>query len=188
MNRNCAPRCLLLTAAICLAGSSPLSQAADRAGLSVAAANGQSDTTTLRVGLHSYWDKSWWQTQKWQVSGYWEAQLGYWDSDKGGAKHNNLAEIALTPVFRLEQINPTAGNWSPYIEAGIGLHLLSNTSIGDQNLSSVVQFGSLAGMGFRFGEASRYQLGYRFQHVSNASLKQPNDGMNLNEIRLAIDY
>lgn len=162
--------------------------AADIAGLTVAAADGQSDTESFRIGVRDYWERRWFTEGNWQVGGYWEAELGYWDSDKGGARHDSLAEISLTPVFRLESKNARAGGFSPYIEGGIGLHLLSNTSIGNRKLSTMVQIGSLVGAGFRFGEAGRYQVGYRYQHISNGSVKTPNDGMNLNEIRFGIDF
>ena len=173
--------------ALFLAAATPAT-AADIAGLTIAGADGQSDTETLRLGIRSYWDRLWFTAGDWQVGGYWEAQLGYWDSDKSGARHDELAEISLTPVFRLEPKGARAGGFSPYLEGGIGLHLLSSTSIGNRKLSTMVQFGSLVGAGFRFGDAGRYQIGYRFQHVSNASIKSPNDGMNLNEIRFAVDF
>ena len=162
--------------------------AADIAGLTIAGADGRRDTETFRLGIRSYWDRFWFTEGDWQLGAYWEAQLGYWDSDKSGAGHDDLAEISLTPVFRLEPKSARAGGFSPYVEGGIGLHLLSNTSIGNRQLSTMLQFGSLVGAGFRFGDAGRYQLGYRFQHISNASIKSPNDGMNLNEIRFAVDF
>ncbi len=177
----------LTVAGLLLALSWPV-RGADYAGLTIAGANGQSDTETFRVGIRSYWDRNWFDAGDWRVGGYWEAQLGYWDSDKDAGKHDSLAEASLTPVFRLENKNARGGGFSPYLEGGVGLHLLSNTSIGNRKMSTMVQFGTLAGAGFRFGENGRYQIGYRYQHVSNASVKSPNDGMNLNEIRFAVDF
>ena len=62
------------------------------------------------------------------------------------------------------QPNGLAG---PYLEAGIGVHLLSHTSIGDKRISTAFQFGDHLGVGYRFGAKGSYDLGYRFQHLSN---------------------
>jgi opacity protein-like surface antigen len=85
----------------------------------------------------------------------------------------------LTPVFRL-QPNALAG---PYVEAGIGFHLLSHSSIGDNRLSTAFQFGSHVGVGYRFGAKHSFEVGYRFQHISNAGIKDPNAGMNFHQVR-----
>ena len=71
--------------------------------------------------------------------------------------------------------NPTG--W--YAEAGIGAHLLSETQINDhRRFSTAFQFGDHVGVGLRFGQRGEYDLGYRFQHLSNADIKKANDGIN----------
>ncbi|MEL0081476.1 MAG: acyloxyacyl hydrolase [Gammaproteobacteria bacterium] len=149
---------------------------------------GQGDADIYRISAQSRWNKSWLNEGNWHVTGYWNATAGHWHSDKAGGHEDNAFELALTPVFRLEQKNSRDGHLSPYVEAGVGVHLIGPTSIGDRSLSNVVQFGSRVGIGLRFGENGKYDLGYRFQHLSNAALDDPNDGFDLHTINLGIRY
>jgi hypothetical protein len=87
-------------------------------------------------------------------------------------------------VFRL-QMNDRKG---PYIEAGIGLHLLSHTSLADRNFSTSFQFGDHIGAGFRFDIGAEFDLGYRYQHLSNGGIKHPNHGINFHQIRLQYHF
>lgn len=47
------------------------------------------------------------------------------------------------------------------------------------------QFGDHLGVGMIFGDRGQFDLGYRFQHVSNADIKKPNSGINIQQIRFA---
>jgi hypothetical protein len=65
-----------------------------------------------------------------------------------------------------------------FIEAGVGVRLLSATRINeDRGLGSAFQFGETGGLGISFGEHHRYEVGAYVQHVSNGSIKQPNNGL-----------
>jgi len=64
-----------------------------------------------------------------------------------------------------------------FLEAGLGAHLLSNVRFSDLYLSTSLQFGSHIGAGIYFGRDRKFSLVYRFQHLSNASVKQPNPGI-----------
>ena len=153
-------------------------------GMSLELGNGDA-VNMARVGVQWDWKKRWFQGADWHLGGYWDAALGYWH--RGGARpgeHDELFDIGLTPVFRV-QPNGLAG---PYFEAGIGVHLLSHSSIGDRRMSTAFQFGDHLGVGYRFGARGRYDLGYRFQHVSNASIKRPNPGINFHQIRLQYNF
>jgi hypothetical protein len=77
---------------------------------------------------------------------------------------------------------------SPFAEAGIGAHLLSDTRIGNRDLGSAFQFGSLISLGVGFGERGQYELAYRFQHLGNTGIKQPNDGLKLHLLRLGYNF
>jgi len=88
----------------------------------------------------------------------------------------------VTPVFRWCQSRQATV--SPYLEAGIGAHLLSRTSLnGERKFGTAFQFGSHLGVGIRFGPRHAYDLTYRFRHLSNASIRSPNNGINFSEIR-----
>jgi hypothetical protein len=121
----------------------------------------------------------------WHLGGFWEASLAQWHKgDVAAGQNDNITDIGFTPVFRL-QANSLAG---PYLEAAIGLHLLSSTQIGNKRLSTAFQFGDHLGFGYRFGAKSAFDLGYRYQHHSNASIKRPNPGINFHEVRLQYHF
>jgi hypothetical protein len=153
-------------------------------GMSLELGNGDA-VSMVRVGVQWDWNKRWFQGADWHLGGYWDAAVGYWDRDGARAgEHDNLFDIGLTPVFRV-QPNSLRG---PYLEAGIGIHLLSHSSIGDRRMSTAFQFGDHIGVGYRFGARGSYDLGYRFQHLSNASIKRPNPGINFHQIRLQHNF
>lgn len=138
-----------------------------------------------RIGVQWDWGKRWLQGTDWHLGGYWDAALGYWHrGDVRAGEHEDLTEIGLTPVFRV-QGNGLVG---PYVEAAIGFHLLSHSSIGDKRMSTKFQFGDHIGAGYRFGAKGHYDLGYRFQHLSNAGIKRPNPGINFHQIRLQYNF
>jgi hypothetical protein len=142
---------------------------------------GQGDSADMgRVGLQWNYDKQWLRGDRWHVGGYWDLSLGHWRRDALPAQNNSLTEIGLTPTLRLQQ-NDGSG---VYAEAGIGAHLLSKTSLGSKRFSTSFQFGNHLGFGYRFGAKNALDLGVRYQHLSNASIKQPNNGINFTQVRL----
>jgi hypothetical protein len=139
----------------------------------------------IRVGVQWDWRKPLLQFRSWQLGGYWDVVGGYWRGhDVAQGEHDDLWNIGVTPVLRL-QPNGLAG---PYLEGGVGFHLLSHTSIEGRHMSTAFQFGNHIGLGYRFGARGSYDVGYRFQHLSNASIKRPNRGINFHQIRLQYHY
>lgn len=142
---------------------------------------GQGDAATMgRLGLQWNHGKQWLKGDRWHVGGYWDLSLGHWRRDALPGQNDNLSEIGLTPVLRLQQND----NTGLYGEAGIGAHLLSKTSLGGKRFSTSFQFGNHLGVGYRFGAKGALDLGIRYQHLSNASIKQPNNGINFTQVRL----
>jgi lipid A 3-O-deacylase len=153
-------------------------------GIAVEAGNG--DSTDLgRIAVQWNWNKRWFQGAEWHVGGYWDLGLGYWHNYNAAFWQNsNITEIGLTPVFRLQR-NELKG---VYLEAGIGVHLLSETQIGAKQFSTAFQFGDHLGAGYRFGTRGAWDLSYRFQHLSNADIKKPNNGINFSQARLQYHF
>jgi lipid A 3-O-deacylase len=59
------------------------------------------------------------------------------------------------------------------------VHLISGTSVSEQGrFSTAFQFGTHGGVGARFGEHNAFEVGYCFQHISNAGIEHPNKGIN----------
>ena len=175
-------------AALALLSGSPAALAID----GISFEYGDSDSSNSRVNLYRVgvqwnWSKKLIETGNWHLGGYWEANLGYWDNRSTAKTNNSLTDIGITPVLRFQQ-NSISG-MSPYAELGVGVHFLSATSVSAQRqFGSSFQFGNHVGAGLRFGAQGRYDLGYRYQHLSNAGFKQPNQGINFHQLRLQYHF
>ena len=172
---------VLLISAALLAAAAPPAMAID--GVAVEVGNGDG-ADMGRVALQWDWSKRWFQGESWHLGGYWDLGLGYWQRDVQPGQNGDITEIGLTPVFRL-QPNDLKG---PYAELAVGFHLLSHTSLGEKRFSTAFQFGDHVGLGYRFGAKGAFDVEYRFQHLSNASIKHPNNGINFNQIRLQYHF
>ncbi len=151
-------------------------------GSSIELGSGDDSTRMARVALRWNWDKQWKISQNWNATGFWEAGLGHWKGDEAGAR--NLWDIGFTPVFRLSRNGGTF-----FLEGAIGGHLLSKTRINNRRgFGASFNFGDYLGFGRMLGDKNRYELGYRFQHISNADIAQPNDGINFHQIRFGFNY
>jgi len=141
----------------------------------------------VRVGVQWNWATRWALGANWHIGGYWDLAFGYWANDSAGRTNSSILDLGFTPVFRLQQ--STLGAVSPYLEAAIGFHLLSESSVTTQRkLGTRFQFGDHLGVGVRFGERNEFDLGYRYQHLSNAGIKQPNQGINFHQLRLQYHF
>lgn len=151
-------------------------------GAGIEIGSGDDSTEMVRVTARWDWNKRWAIGQNWNATGFWEAGIGRLNG--GGVNSNDLWDISITPVFRLRSgVSPF------YLEGAIGAHFLSTTRINNRRaLGSSFQFGDHVGFGWNFGDKDRYELGYRFQHLSNANLADPNDGINFHQIRLGYNY
>ena len=142
---------------------------------------GRGDGATMaRAGLQWNYDKQWLKGDRWHVGGYWDLSAGHWRRDALALQNDSLTEIGLTPTLRLQQ-NDGKGL---YANAGIGFHLLSKTSLGGKRFGTAFQFGNHLGVGYRWGPKNAFDLGLRYQHLSNASIKQPNNGINFTQARM----
>ncbi len=155
-------------------------------GVSVEYGNGDA-TNMARVGANWKWDKQWFTEGNWLVTGFWEASVGRWDGHSSAGDNQTITDLGITPVFRFQQKNPSG--FAPYAEAAIGFHLITPTFINaDRKFSTAFQFGDHIGLGVRFGDRQQFDLGYRFQHLSNGSIKKPNQGINFNQIRFGYQF
>ncbi|GAB3548282.1 acyloxyacyl hydrolase [Noviherbaspirillum agri] len=139
-------------------------------------------TRTGSVGVQWNWDKRWWDSNGTHIGGYWNLNVAYWHGMRFQDMSNrsqNIGGAGITPVFRLQR-NSLKG---PYVELGIGVHIFSDRYDNNgRQLSTKFQFGDHIGVGYVF--ENKWELGIKFQHFSNASMKQPNDGVNFAIIKL----
>ncbi|MDP9582070.1 UNVERIFIED_ORG: hypothetical protein J2791_001352 [Burkholderia contaminans] len=158
---------------------------ADRWGIQ--AGGGFSDRHGIdKADLAVVWDPgwNWWEIGGWHFTFVMEGHAGYWHT--GGNVHANIGEFGATPMFRFIK---SAGQVRPFIEAGAGIRFLTHPTISnDLSLSTSFQFADVVGVGAQFGERQQYQLGYRFQHVSNAGIKEPNPGINFHQFYVQYNF
>ena len=140
-------------------------------GISVEIGHGDDRTAALRLGLEDRWRKSQ-LISEWRLAGYWELAAALWDNPD-----ESTANVSLTPVFRIERK-------SIYLEAAIGVHLVTTHISAARTFSTALQFGEHLGAGFYFGPGQRYDLGMRVQHISNGHIRSPNPGINFVLVRL----
>lgn len=185
------PRCRLLPilAVICSSAATAAGNNwIDAISLSYGEEKGRNNTRMYRLGVQNKWERTWLNDGAWYVGGYWDTELAYMKADHISGRNDEIFDLGLTPVFRMQRDASISSGVSPYAEAGIGPHLLSETSLGFKQYSTAFQFGSLIGFGLGFGDKGQYELSYRFQHISNANIKTPNNGINLHILRLGYNF
>lgn len=95
----------------------------------------------------------------------------WWSSERAGPSYaKNLWQIQATPMFRW---------WLGsrfFVEAGIGLALLTEDQIRDRHLGTKWQFSDQIGVGYQITPSSR--VGLRYSHYSNAGMNQRNQGLD----------
>ncbi|MEQ1601426.1 MAG: acyloxyacyl hydrolase [Methylophilaceae bacterium] len=156
---------------------------------SVSIEGGASDSSPTvgmwRVGVQ--WEAfKWFEGRSWTLVNYIDLSIGSWHAEDAGGSHD-IGDIGLTPTLRLQKNG--FGNFIPYAEIGIGFHGLTSTNITQhRQFSTNFQFGDHVGAGLRFGEGSKYDLSYRYQHLSNLSIESPNPGINFHQLRLQYHF
>jgi hypothetical protein len=155
-------------------------------GVAVEYGNGDS-TDMARASVLWNWDREWFADGDWVLTGFWEASLGSWRGKSATGNNQTITDIGFTPVFRLQQKKPEG--LAPYLEGAIGFHLITPTFIyANRQLGSSFQFGDHLGVGVRFGDSQQFDVAYRYQHISNGGIKQPNQGINFSQVRFTYHF
>ena len=144
------------------------SLSAQAAGVSFSVGQTGESTMVYRFGVQSDWDKTWWQSNLGHLTGYWDGAYTYWEGDE----HSGNNSLSFAPVFVYEFGN---GSVKPFVEAGIGVSVFSQTQIEGNKLGSAFNFEDRLGFGVRF--AGGHEVSVRAIHYSNAGIKEPNDGI-----------
>ena len=98
---------------------------------------------------------------------------------KGGGTTGFLGSIG--PSLAVRKVG-----WIVAIDFGISPAYLSEDRYGKEDLSGHLQF--LTHGGFYLLPLRRLGVGYRFQHVSNADIQQPNPGLNIHSLELSYRF
>lgn len=165
--------CLAVFWLVCLpgwAGDFSLESAGARYGFG----SGNSAQDFHQVDAAVKWDLPWqWNVgTNWLLQTHLQTSVGWLgESDEHGA----IASVGPSLSFSRKRF-PVS------LEVGFEPSLLSHTEYSTKNFGQHVQFISFAGLNWDIG--SRFRLGYRFQHMSNASLSRSNPGLNMSLIGL----
>jgi hypothetical protein len=168
----------------------PLAAHADPSTFGLQLAVGRADhheTTINKYDLGLVWDPhlTWWPIGDWNFAVVGEAHAVYWHVD-GNSENSKIGEFGASPVLRFEK---SSGLIRPYFEAGVGLRVITHPRITDTyTMSSGFQFADMVGVGASFGSHQQYQIGYRFQHLSNASIKRPNPGIDFQQVYVQYNF
>lgn len=158
---------------------------ADPFGVQVAAGVGDHHIKKLDLGMVWDPDWTWWQVGDWHFALIGEAHVAWWHTNEGNV-HGDIGEVGVTPVIRFIKMS---GPVRPFVEVGAGVRLLTSPRISsDLTLSSAFQFADMAGVGLQFGTHQQYVAGYRFQHISNGGIKEPNPGINFSQLYLQYNF
>ena len=91
----------------------------------------------------------------------------------------------ITPFLRYNFA--TGSRWVPFITCGAGVIL---TDIGHPDLSGTFQFDPQGGVGthYFFWRDAAATLEWRWLHISNAGIKEPNHGVNTQMLQLGVSW
>jgi lipid A 3-O-deacylase len=174
--------CAALASALAAGGAAAMDLRPD----GVAVQGGPAKHGARAVAAALVWD---WDTRKERrglFTGQTELILSHWRADALGGGSQGLQQLALVPVLRIE---PDHGRSPWYLEAGIGISLLSRDySTPDKTFSTRWNFYDVLGAGYRFGDHGQHELGLRYNHVSNAGLRKPNPGEDFLLLRYALRF
>jgi hypothetical protein len=94
-----------------------------------------------------------------------------------------VTDFGLTPVLR----------WQPnvmqgfFLEGGVGLNYMTDRyNNAGKAASTKFQFGDHVGVGYTFNNS--LELTVKYQHFSNASIKQPNPAINFISVKVAYAF
>lgn len=184
INPSRSIRLLLLACMLCVL-SLPVG-ALDSISLELGTADSDEDVNRFGVAFKWDWTAQWFTAGDWYLSGYWDLGAAYWDGEDGRTGNDSLGDFSATPVFQL--LRKETGSFVPFLEFGVGAHVHTDDSIGDKDFDIPFAFGSHVGAGVRFGDGGRYELLYRFQHLSNAGLGDDNPGINFHLLHLGYRF
>ncbi|MES2758370.1 MAG: acyloxyacyl hydrolase [Pseudomonadota bacterium] len=183
LNKNCWKPALALGALLALPPAFAAAPSVDSAAVEVGTG---AKVQMVRFSAQSNWERRWFVSNGYHLSGYWDANLAQWRGNayqNRSGEHQNITVIGLTPVFRYERADKLG--W--FGEAGIGVSLLSKLYDNDDNrLSTHFQFADHIGAGYVLD--NKWELSARIQHYSNGGYKKPNSGVNFLVVKAAYRF
>ncbi len=143
---------------------------------------GIDNTWLARAGLQWQWSQLSSRSEWLDFQTCWQLSAGLWRGDR------DIVDCSLTPILRFGLARPVTGAVFPYLEGAVGFHYISDIAMRNRVFSTNFQFGDHLGVGCQFGKQRAVDLCYQFQHLSNASIKRPNAGINFHIVRIGVRF
>ncbi len=160
-----------------------------RFGVFAAIGDGDGSIESVAFGLDYHPKATWFEGGEWGLVSYIELLVGYWESDEGGHTGvTSLHEGGLTCYLRHIRSGNISTALRPYIDAGVGLHYVTEDEIEGKELGKQWLAGSNVGCGIVIGESERVDIGIRLRHLSNGGIEEINWGINHLMLRTAIRF
>ena len=139
----------------------------------------------VRAGAQWDWEEDILEFLGFSLDAYLQFDYAKWQSTKDSSQVGANNSIGFTPVFRF--IRRT--DWATiYLDTSIGVALVSSTQINDNGFGSNFQFTDSLSVGAFFGNRRQWGVGYKYNHMSNNSIKLPNNGINFHLLSISYEY
>jgi opacity protein-like surface antigen len=136
------------------------------------------------AGLALQWPTQWQKAyETWRVALKPELEIGSFRYHGDVAGPRRTEAVGGIAMFRFER---TLGGLRPYGELGLGAALFNHEQLGGKRLSTAFQFSEHVGLGLHLGE--HWTLGWRYSHYSNADIRLPNAGVDLQQVMLGFEF
>jgi hypothetical protein len=159
-----------------------------RFGVFAAIGDGDGSIESVAFGLDYHPKATWFEGGDWGLVSYFELLVGYWEADEGHTGVTSLHEGGLTCYLRHIRSGNISTALRPYIDAGVGLHYVTEDEIEGKELGKQWLAGSNVGCGIVIGESERVDIGIRLRHLSNGGIEEINWGINHLMLRTAIRF
>jgi len=139
----------------------------------------------LRAGAQWDWEEDILEFLGFNLGAYLQFDYAKWQSTKDSSQEGANNSIGFTPVFRFTRHT----DWATiYLETSIGMALVATTHINNNQFGSNFQFTDSLSIGGMFGARRQWGVGYKYYHMSNNSIKLPNNGINFHLLSLSYEY
>ncbi len=112
------------------------------------------------------------------------AHVGFWDAHDHSTENDNLWNAGVMGALRWPFAQASA--LRPFVQLSLGAGAISKTRIGPRHLSTAFQFQEQLEAGIALDPERRYELAAYISHTSNASIKEPNDGLTTFGVELRV--
>lgn len=141
---------------------------------------GKYDGAGVGLRLGPVWSKD---LLGWRTTLHPEFELTHFRYTGSAGGPSSMNQAGAIGMFRFDR---GSGNFRPYGEIGLGANLFSRDRLGEKDFSTSFQFSEHLGLGLEFGGG--WFAGWRYSHYSNADIKKPNNGIDLQQILIGVHF